>query len=284
MASPRAAALRAAAAARRRAALERRLFASPHFAVFPPEGTVQPHSAFEVVVQFQPSFARAFEEVAYVEVQGRQERLPVSFTGQGLGPSVVFTYDSLDVGDVYIHTSRQYTLELQNRGKVDAEWSLEPPGGPAGAQWAFEPAAGTLPGGETLLVRAALAAGVLGPFDEPLGCRIKGSDRVLELRLRGRVAGPDFEVDVRELELGTVGCGFRWVLRPPALMSGTHCVALQQLLCLGGWCAAVCGLRRQRRSLPVHAGISVSCACPTPATLRCLSPGAAPRTPPAAAL
>jgi hydrocephalus-inducing protein len=235
VASPRAAALRAAAAARRRAALERRLFSSPHFAVFPPEGTVQPHSAFEVVVQFQPDFARAFEAAAYVEVQGREGRLPVSFSGQGLGPSVAFTYESLDVGDVYIHTQRQYTLELQNRGKVDAEWSLEPPGGPAGAQWAFEPAAGTLPGGETLLVRATLAAGVLGPFDEPLGCRVKGSGRVLELRLKGRVAGPDFEVDVRELELGTVGCGFRWVLRRPGPeLRAMHCSSCSAGRRLGG--------------------------------------------------
>jgi hydrocephalus-inducing protein len=204
-----AAALREAAAARRHAAQGRTLFTSPHFAVFPPEGTVQPHSAFEVIVQFQPDFARTFDEVAYVEVQGREARLPVGLSGQGLGPSVAFAYDSLDVGDVYIHTARQYTLELQNRGRVDAEWSLELPGGAGGAQWAFEPAAGTLAPGETLLLRAELAAAVLGAFEEVVGCRVKGSGRALELRLKGRVAGPDFEVDLRELDLGIVGCGFR---------------------------------------------------------------------------
>ncbi len=210
LSSPKAATLRATAAACRAAQLERQLFTSPHFAVFPPEGTVHPNSQFEVIVQFQPDFAAVFEETAYVEVQGRETRLPITLTGKGLGPTVVFPYDSVDIGDVYIHTSREYSLELQNRGKIDAEFTLQLPDTPAMAQWELSPAAGTLAGGETLIVRALLRAAVLGEFEEVLGCAIKGSSKVLELRLRGRVAGPSFEVDCRELDLGTVGCGFRW--------------------------------------------------------------------------
>lgn len=100
-------------------------FESPHFAAFPPCGMVPPGGRAEVVLQFAPDHARPFEATAYVELDGREARLPLVLRGRGLGAVARFTYDSLDVGDAFVNTLHQYTLELVNRGKVDAEFSLQ---------------------------------------------------------------------------------------------------------------------------------------------------------------
>lgn len=49
-----------------------------------PEGNVAPHSETEVTVQFTPDYTRDYEVVAYLEVQGSTERLPVTFKAKGL--------------------------------------------------------------------------------------------------------------------------------------------------------------------------------------------------------
>lgn len=70
--------------ARRDTVLDKHLFQNPNFAVVPAEGQVWPHSEMEVVVQFMPDYAREYEVTAYLDVQGRQDRLPVVFKAKGL--------------------------------------------------------------------------------------------------------------------------------------------------------------------------------------------------------
>lgn len=100
-------------------------FASPHFAAFPPCGVVPPGGRAEVVLQFAPDHAQLFEATAYVELDGRNARQPVVLRGRGLGAVACFTYETLDVGDAFVNTLHEYTLELANRGKVDADFSLQ---------------------------------------------------------------------------------------------------------------------------------------------------------------
>jgi hydrocephalus-inducing protein len=69
----------------------------------------------EVVAHFRPGYAREYCAVAWCDVEGRSERLPCNLTGKGLGPRAVFSYDVLDVADVYINTPHTYELELLNR-------------------------------------------------------------------------------------------------------------------------------------------------------------------------
>lgn len=59
-------------------------YKDPNFTVVLPEGVVPPHSETEVTVQFSPDYTREYEVAAYVEVQGRTDRLPVVFKAKGL--------------------------------------------------------------------------------------------------------------------------------------------------------------------------------------------------------
>jgi hydrocephalus-inducing protein len=56
----------------------------------------------------------------------------------------VFSYDQLDVGDTFINALHQYEVELQNRGKIEAHFSLLPSGSTFGSKFQFEPDAGIL--------------------------------------------------------------------------------------------------------------------------------------------
>jgi hydrocephalus-inducing protein len=133
--------------ARKYAHADRQLFCSSTFAVFPAEGTVWPHSETEVIVQFQPDHAKAFDESAWVELQGREERQLLRLSGRGLGAQAIFSYDSLDVGEVFVNTRHVYEVELMNRGKVDAEFRLQPCHTCFGSKFSFQPDAGVLSAG-----------------------------------------------------------------------------------------------------------------------------------------
>lgn len=76
-------------AAQRTARLEKHLFSDKNFVVEPAEGVVLPGSQMEVVVQFMPDYAREYEVVAYVDVQGRSDRLPLLLHGKGLVGAVL---------------------------------------------------------------------------------------------------------------------------------------------------------------------------------------------------
>jgi hydrocephalus-inducing protein len=119
--------------ATRTAGLDRALLADnlhfehPHFTCVPLAGEVVPGGECEVTVRFHPQSSGRLSTVAYVDVEGREDRLPLTLKGHAVGPIAVFTYDALEVGDVFIGAVHQYEVELVNRGEVAAEFRLIPP-------------------------------------------------------------------------------------------------------------------------------------------------------------
>ncbi|EFJ42226.1 hypothetical protein VOLCADRAFT_67248 [Volvox carteri f. nagariensis] len=196
--------------AQREALLDAYLFTDRSFTVNPVEGTIWPRGEVEVVVTFSPDHARDYEVTAYVDVAGRADRLPVVFKGRGLGPAAVFSYDVLDLGDTWVNTLHQYEVELQNRGKIDVEYRMVPPGSPFGSRFTFEPASGRLAGGQIQVIKVKLLSDLLGAFDETFSWQIRGSSEPLSLQFRGRVCAPSFEVDEEALDFGVCSYGFRY--------------------------------------------------------------------------
>ncbi len=79
------------------------------------QGTVWPGMETEVIVTFQPNHAEDYKVTAFLDIEGRADRLSLQLTGKGIGPQAVFSYDTLDVGDAYINTPHKYEVELMNR-------------------------------------------------------------------------------------------------------------------------------------------------------------------------
>ena len=204
--------------ATRTAGLDRALLADnlhfehPHFTCVPLAGEVVPGGECEVTVRFHPQSSGRLSAVAYVDVEGREDRLPLTLKGHAVGPIAVFTYDALEVGDVFIGAVHQYEVELVNRGEVAAEFRLIPPAPNtrAAIDFSFEPAAGVIPVGEIQTVAVTLCSDTLGEFDESFEWEIMDGEIPTRLDFKGKVVGPAFTVDTQSLDFGVVGYGFRY--------------------------------------------------------------------------
>jgi hydrocephalus-inducing protein len=222
--------MRLAKRARRDICADQQLFSSPFFTVFPPQGCVHPHSEQEVIVQFAPDCAGSFEALGWLDVQGRAERLPLLMHGEGVGPVVVCSFgDVLDVGAAFVNTPHSYELELINRSRVEARWALEPSHSRFGSKFAFSPGAGLLAPGQSATVCVRLLADCLGRMDELFQVHVAGCAKPVTITIRGEVVGPQFALDVKQLDFGITSFGFRCAC--------AHMHACMGLLCMA--CAAV---------------------------------------------
>ena len=60
---------------------------------------------------FKPTEAKTYQQTIYCDVTGRETRLPLKVRGDGMGPKLVFSYDSLDIGDIFASSIHTYEVE-----------------------------------------------------------------------------------------------------------------------------------------------------------------------------
>jgi hydrocephalus-inducing protein len=170
---------------------------------------VEERHLLQVVLEFRPDFAKNFVETVYVDMDGIANRVPVVVSGLGLGPNAIFSYDVLDVGNVYIHTAHHYQVQLENRGEVPVPFTVMPGSGPLTHAFTLEPASGVVPVDESLQLGVKLLADRLGKFDEKMFLQVEGTNKPLQVQFKGRVVGPTCELDQEQLNYGLVAYGFR---------------------------------------------------------------------------
>ena len=67
-----------------------------------------------------------FQQRAFLQISGREDRLPLHLTASGVGPKVTISYDKLEIGNVFIGSQNEYEVVLMNDGRIPAEWHVEP--------------------------------------------------------------------------------------------------------------------------------------------------------------
>jgi hydrocephalus-inducing protein len=173
------------------------LFEHAAFSVSPLRGEVQPGCEFEVTVTFHPDDAGETFATCFVDVEGREDRLPLAFRGQAVGPLAVFNYDALEVGDVFVGAVHQYEVELVNRGEIECAFEYVPSddasrdASTAGRVFSFEPARGALGVGQSRTITVTLCSETLGSFDETFEFFVEGGERNAYLDFRGKVVGSE---------------------------------------------------------------------------------------------
>ncbi len=103
---------------------------------------------------------------------GRESRLPLKIKGEGLGPRLQFSFDVLDIQSVFVNSGHAYEVRsyskhchlgamfimdlmfpftckviLENKGDIEAEYSLVPTDTLFGPKFTFVPSSGQLPPG-----------------------------------------------------------------------------------------------------------------------------------------
>ena len=61
---------------------------------------------------FMYSHLCSYSRVAYCDVTGRESRLPLKVKSQGIGPRLMFSFDTLDIQNVFINSAHAYEVHV----------------------------------------------------------------------------------------------------------------------------------------------------------------------------
>lgn len=64
----------------------------------------------QITVKFNPVASMEYTTTAYCEVTGAGDRLPLEIRGIGVGPKAQFSYNTLDIGALYINAVHHYQV------------------------------------------------------------------------------------------------------------------------------------------------------------------------------
>ncbi|NXL46323.1 HYDIN protein, partial [Podilymbus podiceps] len=184
------------------------LFTNDIFTIEPVEGDVWPNSSAEINVIFKPREARVYQQTVYCDISGRETRLPLHVKGEGIGPRLHFSFDQLDIGNVFVGSTHNYEAILFNKGAIDAVFSLVPPATAQGSCFTLLPQEGIIVPEELQVIQICFSSTILGHFTEEFRFSVNGSPEPVTLTIRGSVIGPTFHFNVPSLCFGDVSFGF----------------------------------------------------------------------------
>jgi hydrocephalus-inducing protein len=187
-------------------------FMHENFTIEPVFGEIWPTGMKEITVTFKPTEAILYPSTAFCDVTGCVDRLPLQIKGQGVGPKAVFTYDNLDIGEVYINAVHRYEVVLQNVGDIEAQYQLDQV---ENSRFEFAPDRGNLgvygnceEGGEQEKIAITFSSDTIGEFTEVVSWALQGTVEPLTITFKGNVIGPTFYFEEEVLDFGVVSYGF----------------------------------------------------------------------------
>ncbi|NWV17226.1 HYDIN protein, partial [Origma solitaria] len=189
------------------------LFHSDIFSVEPKEGEIRLNCSAEITVSFKPQEARVYKQALYCEISGRETRLPLLLTGEGLGPQLRFRFEELDTGKVFLQEAKSYKVILLNEGPIEAPFKLVPPTTPIGSCITFLPQEGIVTPNRFRGIQISFCPTILGEFKEEFHFSVSGSPTPVIFTIKGVVIEPTLHFDVPALHFGDVSFGFSRTLR-----------------------------------------------------------------------
>ncbi|XP_068883105.1 hydrocephalus-inducing protein homolog isoform X4 [Aphelocoma coerulescens] len=206
------------------------LFNSDIFSLEPKEGEIRPNCSAEINVFFKPRAAQVYEQAVYCDISGRETRLPLLLIGEGLGPQLHFSFEELDIGEVFVRAAHSYEAILLNNGPIEASFRLVPPTTAMSSCFTFLPQEGIVAPGRLQAIQISFCPTVLGEFKEEFWFRVTESPKPVTLTIRGFVMGPTFHFNVPALHFGDVSFGFPRTLR--CSLSNTSLAPMAFNLCI----------------------------------------------------
>lgn len=157
------------------------LFADEVIKIEPAQGEIWPNSSTEVQVIFRPEQAQTYTRTAFCDVTGRESRLPLRIRGDGIGPQVQFSFDTLDMGNIFINSTHIYEVVLANKGNIDAIFSLVPASSTFSSCFNFNPSEGIVMPDAHQAIQITFTSTILGDFRETFHFQIDGSPHKIGL-------------------------------------------------------------------------------------------------------
>ncbi|XP_029813970.1 hydrocephalus-inducing protein-like [Manacus vitellinus] len=184
------------------------LFSDDVFTIEPLEGEVGPHCSAEIKVFFKPREAQVYRKVAYCSISGRETRLPLHLTGEGLEPCLQLSSEELDMGKVLVGEAYSYEAMLVNKGAIDAPFELIPPTTARGSCFTFRPQQGIIPPSGLQPIQISFSSTTLGEFKEEFHFNVAECPKPVTLTIRGHVTGLSLHFSTGGLDFNDVSFGF----------------------------------------------------------------------------
>nr|XP_054497043.1 hydrocephalus-inducing protein-like [Agelaius phoeniceus] len=183
------------------------------FSLQPKEGEIRPNCSAEISVFFTPQAAQVYERTVYCDISGRENRLPLLLTGEGLGPQVHFHFEEMNIREVSVRVTHRYEAYLINNGPIEAPFKLIPPTTAMGSCFTFLPQEGIVAPEKLQVIRVSFCPTIRGEFEEEFHFHVTESPKPVTFTVRGSVMGPTFHFDVPALHFGDVAFGFPRTLK-----------------------------------------------------------------------
>ena len=203
-------------------------FADENFEIKPLSGEIWANSEIEVTITFRPRHGRRVRLAPVFDVIGRDERLPLWLTGDGIGPKGVLSYDVLDIGDIFVSSRNRYELSITNKGDIPAQWKLTEPTTPFApssvhAQGRHAGGGREAGDGRRRSARTSSASSARRSTIE-----LQGSDEQLSCQIKGHVIGPTFAFDVDVIDFGLVS--YEFLHQKTIVLTNTSDIAMDFVL------------------------------------------------------
>lgn len=180
-------------------------FSHENYVIEPLDGQIWPNGEKTITVTFRPKAVTNYPVPAYCDVTGSMSRLPLYLDGLGVGPKAVFSYETLDIGEVYINAVHRYEISIENVGEIEAEFQLN---AKSNSRFSFQPSSGVIQEGEETKISITFTSDQIGEFVEVLEWCLQGTIEPMKLTFKGKVIGPTFYFNEERLDFGLVSYGF----------------------------------------------------------------------------
>lgn len=188
------------------------LFTHPNFRLDPLEGDLWPGGSLDIQVLFKPNQAQKYDHTAWLDVVGREQRLPLTLIGEGEGAKLESSFQTLDIGCVFVRSTHLYEVVLANKGFIEARYRITSPNSIFGSCFQFEPATGTIATENYQAIQITFHSEQLGQFNEVFNVEIDGNPNRVPITISGQVIGPTFYFDQVQLKFGLISYGFQTTL------------------------------------------------------------------------
>eukprot|EP00796_Vickermania_ingenoplastis_P005932 gene5932-4243_t len=178
------------------------------FSIEPSKGVLYDRGVREFTVTFNPQLAIRSTSIAYLDVVGKSNRLPLTIVGRGVGPQCRLEYTRLNIGDIFMNELHEYEITIENTGCIEAVYTVLPPTTLMGRRFSFTPDKGVLAPAESQVLKVQLQSDIIGAINEIFPVHLHGSVTDLTLQFKGRILGPTYHFDIHELDFGNVSYNF----------------------------------------------------------------------------
>ncbi|XP_014477568.1 PREDICTED: hydrocephalus-inducing protein homolog [Dinoponera quadriceps] len=178
------------------------------FLLTPEEGEIWPRSCTDITVIFRPTGVGEISSVAYLEVTGREDRIPLSLHGIGKGPLLRLNVITIDLNNIYLCSVHNYEIVAANKGHINGTLVYKERPTDFGGTVNITPPCLTLIPNEYKSFNLSYSSNRKGDFMERIDFVVEESSEVLSLYIKGCIVCPTLHFDKNSLDFGTVALGF----------------------------------------------------------------------------